>query len=196
MKSDVIAVSSRHDQIEEALKQAEKTAAFKGLSQKGTLHLVLLTEEMMGMLQGLTGEAESLFYVEEEDNEYVLHLSTDTEMYAEKRQRLVEATTDNRNAAAVGITGKLCSLFESMLEPKDAQTPSVAALGSLGAFAPTAGSGTSMWTLSQYRDKVQEAENAAEAWDELERSTVTSLADEICIGIRGNCVEMTIHKKF
>ena len=110
--------------------------------------------------------------------------------------RLVEATTDNRNAAAVGITGKLRSLFESMLEPKDAQTPSVAALGSLGAFAPTAGSGTSMWTLSQYRDKVQEAENAAEAWDELEKTTVTSLADEICIGIRGNCVEMTIHKKF
>ena len=196
MKSDVIAVNASGDGIKEALAQTEKIAEVKGLSKEDQMKLRLLTEEMMGMLQGLTGEVGAQFYVEEENNEYVLHLSTDTEMYAEKRQRLVEATTDNRNAAAVGITGKLRSLFESMLEPKDAQTPSVAALGSLGAFAPTAGSGTSIWTLSQYRDKVQEAENAAEAWDELEKTTVTSLADEICIGIRGNCVEMTIQKSF
>ena len=61
MKSDVITVSSRHDQIEEALKQAEKTAAFKGLSKKGTLHLVLLTEEMMGLMRSITGETEGNF---------------------------------------------------------------------------------------------------------------------------------------
>ena len=63
-------------------------------------------------------------------------------------------------------------------------------------FYSSTGGGTSLWTLSQYRDQVQEAENAADAWDELEKSVVAKLADEVGIGIRGKCVEMTIHKKF
>ena len=195
MKSDIITVNASGNGVKEALTQTEKIAEIKGLSREDQMKLRLLTEEMMGMLQGLTGEVESEFYIEEENNDYVLHLSTNTEMYAEKRQRLVEATTENRNAAAVGITGKLRSLFESLLEPKDAQTPSVASLGSLGAFSSTGG-GTSMWMLSQYRNQVQEEENAADAWDELEKSVVAKLADDVHIGIRGKCVEMTIHKKF
>lgn len=196
MKSDVINVTSAGNGIQEALNQTEKIAEIKGLSREDQLKLRLLTEEMMGMLQGLTGEVDAEFYIEAENNNFILHLSTDTEMYAEKRQRLVEATTTNRNAAAVGITGKLRSLFETMMEPKDAQTPSVASLGSLGVFSTSSGGGTAVWTLSQYRDQVQEAENAAEAWDELEKSIIANIADEISIGIRGNRVEMTIHKTF
>ena len=195
MKSDIIPVNASGSGVQEALTQTEKIAEVKGLPERDRLRLRLLTEEMMGMLQGLTGEVEAEYCIEEQNNHYTLHLSTDTAMYAEKRRRLVEAATDNRNAAASGITGKLRSLFESLLEPEDAQTPSVASLGSLGAFSST-GSGTGMWTLSQYRDQVQEAENAAEAWDELEKSTVANLADEIKIGIRGNRVEMTIEKQF
>lgn len=197
MKSDIIAVSANGAGVKEALTQTETIAQVKGLPEEDRQRLRLLTEEMMGMLKGLTGEVDAEFYIEEENNNYVLHLRTDTEMYAEKRQRLVEATTEKRDAAAVGITGKLRSLFASMLEPKNAETPSVSSLSSLGVFAPTSsGSGAPMWTLSEYRDQVQEAEDAAEAWDELEKSVVAKLADDISIGIRGKCVEMTIRKKF
>ena len=56
MKTDVIAVSSSGNQIGKALEQVEKMAAFKGLSRKDTLHLRLLTEEMMGMMRSITGE--------------------------------------------------------------------------------------------------------------------------------------------
>ena len=41
--------------------QAEKVAAYKGLSPKGALHLRLLTEEMMGMMRSITGEKEGKF---------------------------------------------------------------------------------------------------------------------------------------
>ena len=51
MKTDVIAVSSKGNEIEEALLLADKVAAYKNLSPKGALHLRLLTEEAMGMLQ-------------------------------------------------------------------------------------------------------------------------------------------------
>ena len=41
--------------------QAEKLAAYKELDGKPALHLRLLTEEMMGMMRSIAGEAEGEF---------------------------------------------------------------------------------------------------------------------------------------
>ena len=69
MKSDIIKVNASGSGIKEALTQTEKIAEIKGLSQEDQMRLRLLAEEMMGMLQGLTGEVESEFYIEEENND-------------------------------------------------------------------------------------------------------------------------------
>lgn len=196
MRSDTIRVNTSGDGIQEAAAQAAAIAEVKGLSSRDALRLRLLTEEMVGLLQGLTGEVEADFYIEEEDNNYTLHLSTDTEMYAAKRQRLMEVSTSNRNAAAVGITGKLRSLFESLLEPRDAESAPMSAFGLLGALGNPTSRGTSMWSLSEYKEQVKTGENAAENWDELERSIVANIADEISVGIKGKFVEMIISKRF
>ncbi len=196
MRSDTIRVTTSGDGIQEAGAQAMAIAEVKGLSPKERLRLKLLTEEMLGMLQGLTGEVEADFYIEEDDNNYSLHLSTDTEMYAAKRQRLMEASTSNRNAAAVGLTGKLRSLFESLLEPRDAQSAPVSSFALLGALGNPSSQGTSMWSLSEYKEKVQEGEDTAESWDELERSIIANIADDISIGIQGSQVEMIVSKRF
>ena len=45
-----------------------------------------------------------------------------------------------------------------------------------------------------FRDTVSEAKDEEE-WDELEKSIVANLADEISIGIKKNRVEMVIYKK-
>ena len=191
MRSDTIRVTTSGDGIQEAGAQAMAIAEVKGLSPKERLRLKLLTEEMLGMLQGLTGEVEADFYIEEDDNNYSLHLSTDTEMYAAKRQRLMEASTSNRNAAAVGLTGKLRSLFESLLEPRDAQSAPVSSFALLGALGNPSSQGT-----SEYKEKVQEGEDTAESWDELERSIIANIADDISIGIQGSQVEMIVSKRF
>ena len=49
--------------MEAALNQAEKVAAYKSLSPKNTLHLRLLTEEMMGMMRSITGETQGKFWI-------------------------------------------------------------------------------------------------------------------------------------
>lgn len=196
MKSDNIRVSTSGEGVKEALAQTEAIAKVKGLSSQDCLKLTLLAEEMLGMLQGLTGELEAIYSIEEEDNSYQLHLTTDTEMYSQKRQRLIDASSDNRNDAAVGIMGKLRCLLESILEPKDANTPKVSSLGIFGSMADPVGGGAALWSLSEYRDKVRAAEDAAEEWDELEKSIVANIAEDIRVGIKGNTVEMTISKKF
>ena len=95
MKTDIIVVSSKGERMEAALNQAEKVAAYKSLSPKNTLHLRLLTEEMMGMMRSITGETQGKFWIEDEDGVYELHLQVSTRMNSEKReQRPVRARTN------------------------------------------------------------------------------------------------------
>ena len=92
MKTDVIVVSSKGKQIETALEQVEKVAAYKGLSLKSTLHLRLLTEEMMQMIRSITGEPEGEFWIEDRDGEYSLHLKVATRLSIEKREQLLSVS--------------------------------------------------------------------------------------------------------
>ena len=53
-----------------------------------------------------------------------------------------------------------------------------------------------MWSLNDYRQSLSEAiENvggAKDAWDELEKSIIGNVADDIIVGVKGNRVDMTI----
>lgn len=198
MRSDTILVQSSGKGVDEALSTAEAVAAYKGLSRKDTLHLRLLTEEMMGMLQGLTGETEARFYIEDEKGEFRLHLITDTAMDSDKRRRLLESSTSGKNEAAKGVMGKIRDLFHQAFEPLDEDVPAYYSAGWVGYTPEPVGvdfsAYESTWSFNQYRGSVSEAEQK-EAWDELEKSIVANLADEIKIGINRNKVEMIIYKK-
>ena len=53
-----------------------------------------------------------------------------------------------------------------------------------------------LWSLNRYRSAVKEGKAPAENWDELEKSVIARLADDVQIGISGQNVEMVIYKKF
>ena len=56
-----------------------------------------------------------------------------------------------------------------------------------------------VWTLTQYRTAVvNENENNeySQEWDELERSIIANLADDVSVGIKGDKVEIIITKKY
>ena len=57
-----------------------------------------------------------------------------------------------------------------------------------------------MWSLEEYREQLrtyreQNVNGASEAWDELEKSVVSNLADEVKVSIKGHTAEMTIYKR-
>ena len=206
MKSDVIAVSSGGEGMEEALRQTEDVALYKKLDKKNALHLRLLGEEMMGMLRSLTGETEASFWIEDnKQGVFELHLKTVTVMDAEKRGELLRVSTSGKNSAAKGIMGKIRDIFESMLAPDDLSPPNYYESGlQYDGFDMTddpmklAMISVTSWSLEQYRESVKAEENSpdkAEEWDELEKSIVANLADEVKIFINGNAVEMVIYKK-
>ena len=199
MKTDVITVSSNGSRMESALEQVDKVAAYKGLSPKGALHLRLLTEEMMGMMRSITGETEGLFWIEDEDGEYRLHLSVNTWMDSGKRDQLLSASTSGRNESARGLMGRLRDFFDRGSDEDVAAFSSPLLLPEMMEHSTTPVLDWE-WSMMRYENELSTRisnndAGAREAWDELEKSVVAKVADEVKVSIRGDRVEMTIFKK-
>ena len=201
MRSDTIHVTNGGAGFGEALDQAERVAAFKGLDAKSAMHLRLLTEEMMGIMHALTGEKEADFWIDDDGGVFSLHLSAYAEMDSEMRKKLLSVSTSGKNDAARGVTGKLRDLFERFMAPGDMSIGRSLAAGlccenvdpefGMMRLAPD-----DYWSLRRYSDSLERTSEPDENWDELEKSVVAKLADDVRIGIKGRDVEMTIIKKF
>lgn len=203
MRSDIVHISSEGTGVAEALKQTESVAVYKSLSKKDSIHLLLLTEEMTGMMKALTGEHSADFWIEAEGDAFCLHLKTETMMNAELRKKLLSASTSGENIAAKGVMGKIKDIFSRILEPSEAPIPKEYIAGFEAQNLPTMEAAavarnmpiysTNVWSLNRYKAAVK---SSGEPWDELEQSIVANIADEIEIGIADNAVEMIIYKKF
>ena len=199
MRTDIITVSSTGSQMEKAFAQAEKMAAYKELSRKSALHLRLLTEEMMGMMRSLTGETEGKFWIEDEDDVYRLHLKVVTRMDSVKRDQLLAASTSGRNESAKGLMGRLRDFFDRSADADVA--PFVNPMLMAGQYEQA--SAPSMdweWSMVDFEGVISERmqhddEEAKQVWDELEKSVVAKVADDVKVSIKGSTVEMTIIKK-
>ena len=112
MKTDVISVSSRGSRMESALLQADKVAAYKGLSAKDALHLRLLAEEALGLMRSITGETDGLFWIEDRDDEYELHLQVQAALSEDRRARLLSVSSSGKNESAKGLMGRLRAFFD------------------------------------------------------------------------------------
>jgi len=199
MRTDVIVVSSRGRQMEKALDQVEKVAAYKELSAKCALQLRLLTEEMMSMMRAITGETEGEFWIEDEDGLFQLHLRVKTRMNSEKRDQLLSASSTGKNESAKGLMGRLKDFFDREMDEDVASMGSPLVLPDM-LEGSTMGTLNWEWSMSAYQNQLstlvkQHNASAAEMWDELEKSVVTHVADDIRVSIRGQQAEMTILKK-
>lgn len=197
MRTDIITVSSSGSQMEKALEQAEKVAAYKGLPTQSALRLRLLTEEMMGMMRSITGEKQGQFWIEDENGVYQLHLQVKTRMTNEKRESLLEVSSSGKNEAAKGLMGRLRDFFD---RGSDEDIFQASPMLMSGMYEHSSSPSLDWeWKMTQYQMALEEGvrhddKKAQEAWDELEKSVVAHAADEIQVCIRGQTVEMTIVK--
>ena len=51
-----------------------------------------------------------------------------------------------------------------------------------------------IWTLANYRQNVSKEKD--EEWDELEKSIIANIADDVQVGLQGSKVEITVKKTF
>ena len=196
MKTDVIVVSTMGSRMETALEQAEKVAAYKGLTAKEALQLRLLTEEMMGLVRSITGKKEGRFWIEDQDGEYALHLQVDTRLTSEKREQLLSVSATGKNESAKGLMGRLRDFFDWGSDEDLAASPLY--LPDMYEFSSVPALDYE-WSMVRYESalakRIDTDQKAQEAWDELEKSVVKHVADDVRVSIRSGVVELIILKK-
>ncbi len=199
MRTDVITVSSDGGQMDKALDQASKVAVYSDLSDRDELHLRLLGEEMMCVMRAITGETEGKFWIENEDGLYRLHLLVETPVTAEKRRQLLSASTSGKNEASRGFMGRIKDFFFSGVDED------IASFNNPALFQKGASYGETpvldfQWSMLRYEEALkplveENNQDALVAWDELEKSIVANVADEVKVSIRGWEVEMIFEKR-
>ena len=208
MKSNICKLNKDLTCLEAVLAEVEKVTTYNGLDNKKALRLRLLTEELCGMLPGLTQNFSGEFWAENNGNDYELHVELKADdMNLDLRDELISVSKSGKNAAAKGIMGKIRAVAETMLlAASDPTLPPPLSEGeyndyhgfnmSFGYIDPSISCGTGyiyLWSLCNYKTAVEEKEDE---YAELERSIVAKLADDIIVGVRGNNVEIVVKKSF
>jgi len=176
MISDIITIDNQGRGFDNALEEAGRVAAYAGLDAKNTKRLSLLTHEMLSLARCITGELQANFWIEKVEEQFNLHMTTETVMDAEKRQMLINATTARKNEAARGMLGWLRDKVEKMM---------VAQVDHSEEAVPYD-------LMSDVANSVFEEPE----WDGYERSVLLKLADDVKIGIRGKEVDIVVSKRF
>ncbi len=189
MKSTVINIDRNTKNLSDILDETQKISASSGLDSKKALRLRLLAEELVGMLKELSGCYDGEFWIEEDNLKFELitRISLYQEMDKKTKKGFVGVSSDNKNAAAKGVMGKIRDVVENMMYPEDAAYINGGDSFDGGAVISTG------WSLKKYKNANQDEEDR---WDEIEKSIIANIADDVTVGIKAKDVEIIITKNF
>lgn len=208
MQTKKIEIDQKNTRVAQVMEVTEQFAQYLELEKKQRFYLNILVEESLGMIGMIAESFKGEFWLEGEKGENSeIHLQFRTYLDAEKRKELLKVATQE-SEKSTGFMNRLRGVIESCLyaalEDEEEETQTVsrpsAAYVPRGVVLPTAISSGCVWSMEEYRKDVEKAENtdktAKESWDELEKSIVANIADDIRVSMKGATVEMVIKKRF
>lgn len=197
MKSNVISFKRGQAKFAEILKETEKVATYNELSSKESLRLRLLAEELQSILKELVDEFDGEFWIENEGKDYQINLSVVADsMDEETKEKLISVSSSGKNELAKGFMGMLRGIVEFFAVGYAPMSADYCGyyVDSMDVMSVHGADGYSNWSLERYKSDVK-AKNNGE-WDELEKSIVASLADDVIVGVMGKKVLLSVKKSF
>ena len=196
MKTNVISITSDLAGRAEAMQEAERFSVYNGLTGKNAMHIRLLTEETISMVNGIVKDFEGDLWMESEPTPSGLLcricVAANVSVSEGQEEQLLDIATSGKNTEAVGILGKIRQLFRWSLQQTD--TTSSLQANTLSSWYAMGVQDASYWSLRQYTQQLQQQQPEGEEWDELEKSIIAKLADEVRVGIRAERAEVVIEK--
>lgn len=194
MKSDVISLRRNMKDFHDIPTEAERVAVYNHLDERKSRRLRLLAEEMIGMLPELLEFGNGEFWVENKDNKFELHVSVKPEDVLDlDKEKILSVSKSGINVAEKGILNKIRNAAEMMLlsysEASTAYPNEFYDMGMVTGYSNY----SSTWSLSGYKDS---AAGHKEEWDELEKSIIANLADDVIVGVTGSKVDIIVVKEF
>ncbi|MBR4195818.1 MAG: hypothetical protein IKQ95_03800 [Synergistaceae bacterium] len=188
----------------EALSMTEKAAGLLHLSEKEKLRVRLLSEEILSMVQSVAGEFSADFWLELEERTFTLHLTAKSDLDYGKRKEFLSVSTTGKNTAHIGIMDKIRGMIEASLygieESFRLQAEYGTGLMPYGALGiPDDGMSDSLyaWSMEKYKQDVEaHGEDELDLCDELEKSIIANIADDVRVGVTKDGIELVAVKKF
>ena len=198
MQTEKLWISGMVRRIGDMNEIVQEFADRTGISGRNFQHLCLLTEETLGMAGQMLEDCDGEIWLEKTASGYEIILEADV--------RENRGTTPAQDASPEGFMAKIagmlnCSyVFENVGEmPEDlaGMLPDYMSYGIRNRETGPAWAGR--WSLSAYRTNLQESlksnPGAGPVLEELEKSIVAQLADEVTIGIHGRKIRLVISKR-
>ena len=190
MKSNVIIINQSEDNLNQILIETQKVSEVSSLNNKQILRTRLIAEEFISMLKELSTDFEGKFWIENENLafSFIAQIHINEAMDLQTKRRFVEVSSAKKNTTK-GILGKIRDIVENLLYPENAMYSSSFVAYQLESAVLL----NDQWTLNKYKDAER---NNAEPWDELEKSIIANLADDVIVSVKGSSVEIVILKDF
>lgn len=204
MKSDTLKITENTD-LNIVLSEVEKAADYNNLDKKNALKLRLLAEELVTMLPNILDVSSGEFWVENDGNKYQIGIKVESDdRWAIKRDEILELAKDGTNSAYRGVLGKIRFAVDTMFDSQ------YVGAGQENVFASDyiyeSGmmlepySYSSAWSLQSFYDTVDEVyvepDEDSDNGDELRKSIIANVADDVIVGVKGNQVDVIIKKEF
>lgn len=203
MVSNKFMVNSDADRIAAAQYATENFAWQIQLDKKDRLRLDLLVEETLGMVKTVLDDFYGQIWFSAEGKACEIHLEATAHMNANRKDELLSVSSTGKNAAKSGFMAKLGEMISGALHNAGKTMGTYGQTMNYGIiYNPNMMSASSdllpIWTLQTYRTDLSQdrSSDAEEAWDELEKSIVAKLADDILVGVKGDRIELVISKVF
>lgn len=201
MKTNEILVNNKGMGIDAALQDTEMVAAQMGLTKREALHLRLLAEETLGMVGAMVDEFHAAFWLESEGLRCRINLEALALMDGDKKRELMSTSSSGKNILAKGLMGRIAETIENGLYHYDDVMRIQNEYGAMrGPDAPSYYDDFPYyWSLNEFRrecEEQQEQEDPSYLEEDLERSIVANLADDIKVGVRDQRVKLIITKEF
>ncbi|MBR1559460.1 MAG: hypothetical protein IJ646_04380 [Clostridia bacterium] len=207
MVSEKFMINSDDGRLRDAKAAAERFAEGAGMKPRNALRFDLLVEESLGMVKTMVDDYFGQMWFAGDDKGCEIHMELMSDMTGDKREELLSVSRSGQNALAKGFMARVGDFlsrsahsFGKALDVYGAQTMRYGIVGGGGVDTPTVYDVTPMWSLQQYRaglesDRARD-KDASAAWDELEKSIVANLADDVVVGVKGDRAELVIVKRF
>jgi hypothetical protein len=204
--AEEIFVDNTEEKFIAALEKVDEFISNQPIKGKQALHLRLLAEEALGMVKAMTGDFKAVFSMEGKDGDYKIKLALKTDMSMDKKTNLLSVSKSGKNAAVKGFMSKIGEIIENgLLNFDDVMKLQQEYVGGYTEFAYM-GLGLSggipisseplMWSLQNYRNALTDAMDdnkpVEDAWDELEKSIVASIAKDVIVGVKRDRVDLII----
>ena len=204
--SDKFMVNSDAGRMAAARYATENFAWQAKLDKRDTLRLDLLVEETLGMARTMLEDFYGQIWFTAEGRACEIHFEATADMNADRKEELLSVSSTGKNASARGFMARLGETISGMLrsagKSMDAYGQQTMKYGivHMPDMASASTGMVTVWSLQSYVSDLNAAPDgdtgAEAAWDELEKSIVAKLADDVIVGVRGDRIDLVIKKTF